>query len=206
LRRLHTDVIDLYLLHWPDPATPIEETMAALEELLEAGKVRAVGCCNFPAELMQAASARLPLDAHQLPYSVLHRQAEEAIIPACQAAGTGVIAYWALCKGLLSGKYEETVVFGPDDWRHYDPLFQGTAFQSNLRIVSRLRTIASREGITVGQLAISWVISRPGIASAIVGAKTATQVAENAAAGCVSLSAEALASIAAALAETEEQT
>ena len=205
LRRLRTDAIDLYLLHWPDPATPVEETATAMQELLDAGKVRAVGCCNFPVELMQAASARLPLDAHQLPYSTLHRDAEEAIIPACQAAGIGVIAYWALCKGLLSGKYEETAVFGPDDWRYYDPLFQGAAFRRNLQTVSRLQQIAATEGITVGQLAISWVISRPGIASAIVGAKSAGQAAENAAAGDVSLSSEAMASIAAAIAEKDGQ-
>lgn len=188
LRRLRTDVIDLYLLHWPDPATPIEETMAALEELFQAGKIRAAGCCNFPVDLMQQATARFPLQAHQLPYSVLHRGAEEALLPACRAGGIGVIAYWVLCKGLLSGKYTGQSTFGDDDWRHYDPLFQGEAYQRNLKMVARLREIAAGEGITAGQLAIAWALQQPGISSAIIGAKTAMQAVENAGAGDLSLS------------------
>lgn len=195
LRRLRTDVIDLYLLHWPDPATPTEETMAAMEELVQAGKVRVVGCSNFSVQQMREASRHFPLQVHQLPYNLLDRSAEEELLSACQADGLSVIAYWALCKGLLTGKYTEDSTFGADDWRHYDPSFQGDTFNQNLRIVRRLEQIAADEGITAAQLAIAWVWHQPGVTSTIVGAKRPEQVEQNAMAGEVTLGPDSLARI-----------
>jgi aryl-alcohol dehydrogenase-like predicted oxidoreductase len=195
LRRLRTDVIDLYLLHWPDPRTPLEETMSAMATLVETGKVRAVGCCNFSPEQMREAASYLPLAAHEMPYSLLDRSVERELLPACRTGGVGVVAYWVLCKGLLAGKYSEDAAFGLDDWRHHDPLFKGEAFRRNLRIVEELRSIAAGEGMTPAQLAITWALQQPGVTSAIIGAKRPEQAEQNAAAGDLKLSPDAQAKI-----------
>jgi len=183
------------LLHWPDPATPLEETMGAMAELVQAGKVRAVGCSNFSVQQMREANHYFPLQAHQLPYSMLNRSAESELLSTCQVDGIGVIVYWALCRGLLTGKHTQDATFGPDDWRHFDPLFQGEVFRHNLGIVESLRPIAEEEGITLGQLAIAWVVHPPGVTTTIVGAKSPEQVEQNAAAGDVLLSPSVLAKI-----------
>jgi aryl-alcohol dehydrogenase-like predicted oxidoreductase len=196
LRRLRTDVIDLYLLHWPDPATPLEETMGALEELIASGKIRVAGCCNFSLQQMREARRYLSLQAHQLPYSMLNRSAEDELLPGCRADGVGVITYWALSKGLLTGTLTPASAFSATDWRHYDPLFQGEEFQRNLQLVERLKSVAIDEGVSLPQLAIAWVLSQPGVTSAIVGAKTASQAAENAGGGSVSLAGSTMARIA----------
>lgn len=192
LRRLGTDAIDLYLLHWPDPKTPLEETMTAMAELVQAGKVRYVGCSNFSVTQMREANSYFPLQANQLPYNWLDRSAEAELLSACQADRIGVIVYQALGRGLLTGKYCEDSTFGCDDWRHHDPMFQGQAFQRNLRIIERLRPVAEDEGMTVGQLAIAWVLAQPGITTTIVGAKRPEQVQQNARAGAVALNLNAV--------------
>jgi aryl-alcohol dehydrogenase-like predicted oxidoreductase len=205
LRRLRTDAVDLYLLHWPDLRTPLEETMGAMAELVKAGKVRAVGCSNFSVAQMREGASYLRFDAHELPYNLLDRRAEKELLPACIADGVGVMTYWSLGKGLLSGKYSERSTFGLDDWRHYDPLFKGEQLQSNLSTVEQLKTIAAQEGITPAQLAIAWLIHQPGVTSAIVGAKRPDQVAQNAATGDITLSPEARAGIQQILAGENEQ-
>ncbi len=204
LRRLGRDVIDLYYLHWPDPATPLAETMGAMEELVRAGKVQAVGCSNFSVAQMREANSYVPVQSHQLPYSLLDRGAEQELLPACQADRVGVIAYWALCRGLLTGKYGEDSSFGADDWRHYDPLFQGEQLHRNLQIVAELKPIAEDEGLTMAQLAIAWVFHQPGITATIVGARRPDQVEQNARAGEVTLSPDSLARIKTTLKEAEE--
>ena len=192
LRRLKRDVIDLYLLHWPDQATPVEETMGAMAELVEAGKVREVGCCNFSAAEMHEANRSYHLAAHQFPYSLLDRTAEQELLPACQAAGIGGIAYWTLFKGLLTGKYTQHSAFGVDDWRHFDPAFQGEPFRKSLAIVADLKRVAVDEGLSPAQLAIAWVLHQPGVTTAIVGAKWPQHVETNVGAAEAVLSNDAL--------------
>ena len=173
--------------------------MGAMDELVQAGKVRVVGCSNFSVQQMREASRHFPLQVQQLPYNLLSRSVEEELLPACQTEGVSVIAYWALCKGLLAGKYTEDSIFGTDDWRHYDPLFQSDTFNQNLRIVGRLEQIAADEGITTAQLAIAWVCHQPGVTSTIVGARRPEQAEQNARAGEVTLGPETLTRIEEAL-------
>ena len=188
LKRLRTDRIDLYLMHWPDPRTPLEETMEAMERLVHAGKVRAVGCSNFSIEEMRKAHSFFPLAAHELKYNLLDREAETALIPACAERGISVIAYWALAKGLLSGKFSEQTTFAADDWRHHDPQFSGEQFRKRLAAAAQLKRLADEAGITLGQLAIAWVLSRDGVSSTIIGTKRPEQIEENAKAAGASLS------------------
>ena len=177
LRRLHTDVIDLYQCHWPDPETPIEETMAALTTLHDQGKIRAIGVSNFSCEQVTSARRFAPIDSVQPPFSMLHLRPAEDLLPYCQEHGIAALAYSPLAKGLLTGKFDENSRF--EDIRLRDPEFVGDRFRRNLRTVRELKTIAASYGKTVAQLAISWTVSQPGITSAIVGAKRPSQVSEN---------------------------
>ncbi len=195
LRRLQTDVIDLYLLHWPDVTTPPEETMEAMGELVQAGKVREVGCCNFSVSEMREAHSHRALAVHQFPYNMLNREPEQELLPACQDDNISTMAYWTLFKGMLTGKYTEDSVFETDDWRHHDPAFQGDTFKRSLQIVEKLKQVADDEAITPAQLAIAWAIRPAGATTAIVGAKRPQQAEQNAKAADVQLSDVTLARI-----------
>jgi len=177
LRRLRTDVIDLYQMHWPDPQTPILETMEALMTLREQGKVRAIGVSNFSCEQIAAAREYGPIAALQPPLSMLHRRAVEDLLPFCVEHRIGVIAYSPLAKGLLTGKFDATTTF--DGIRARDPDYLGERFQRHLRTLDRLRPIAERYHRTLGQLAIQWCLAQPGVTAAIVGAKRVSQLEEN---------------------------
>lgn len=173
LRRLGTDYIDLYQMHWPDVETraPIEETMRALDDLVPAGKVRYVGVSNFDVPLLQRAMAVRRVDSLQPPYNLLTRQAEDELLPFCREHGIGVVAYSPLASGLLGGRYTTSTTFDPGDWRSRDPRFTGDGLRHSVEIVNRLKEIAARSGRTVAQLAIAWVLSNPAVTSAIVGAR-----------------------------------
>lgn len=177
LRRLRTDVIDLYQIHWPDPETPIRETMEALATLRRLGKIRAIGVSNFSCEQIAAAREYGPIASLQPPLSMFHRRTMEDLLPFCIEHEIGVLAYSPLAKGLLTGK------FGPESplegIRARDPDFLGERYRRHLRTVDRLRPIADRYDRTIGQLAIRWCLTQPGVTAAIVGAKRVSQLEEN---------------------------
>jgi len=179
LRRLQTDAIDLYQIHWPDPKTPIAETAMACLELLNSGKVRALGVSNFSAAQMEEWRQVAPLHSLQPPYSLLQRAVEAELLPYCLKNHIGVIAYSPLQRGLLTGKFTAESRFGADDLRSGDGDYKGEAFERNLAIVEKLKRLAAKASKTVGQLAIAWVLANPALTSAIVGAKRPSQVEEN---------------------------
>jgi aryl-alcohol dehydrogenase-like predicted oxidoreductase len=200
LRRLRTDYIDLYQMHAYDPLTPLDETLRALDDLVRAGKVRYIGASNYQAwQLLKAVglSERLGLERFvsvQPSYSLADRRVEGELVPACLDQGIGIIAYLPLAGGLLTGKYVGATEVPPDSRAAkvpgYDRLMlEGEARQALARGVVEL---ARARGVTAGQLALAWLIGRPGVATAIAGATRAAQVEENARAAELSLDAEAL--------------
>jgi aryl-alcohol dehydrogenase-like predicted oxidoreductase len=179
LKRLRTDVIDLYQVHWPDPDTPIAETFTTLAKLREEGLVREIGVCNFTLEQLQEARKHAPLISFQPGYNLIDRGIEQEIVPWCQRSGVGITAYAPMARGLLTGKFNQDSSFADDDVRARDPRFQGERFEKLLAVLDVLKGEAKKLGKTPGQVAIAWVIQRPGLTLAICGAKTAGQVEEN---------------------------
>lgn len=183
LRRLKTDYVDLFQIHWPDTetGTPIEESWTTLAALQEEGKTRTLGVSNFDVALLTRCEAIRHVDSLQPPYSLLRRDIEAEILPWCRENGTGVIVYSPMQAGLLSGSFDMSRV-AEDDWRRRNPYFQEPELTKNLAFAERLRPIAARYGKTVGQLAIAWTVSQPGVTAAIVGARRPAQVEDNVAA------------------------
>ena len=181
LRRLHVDTIDLYQIHWPDPATPLSATMEALVQLREQGKIRAIGVSNFSCEQIDAARRHGPVDTLQPELSLFERGSLENLLPYCRGCGIGVITYGSLARGLLTGKYNASSIF--KDIRADDPRFSGEAFPRHLATVEKLRALAARLQHTVGQLALRWAIQQTGVTSALAGAKRPSQMRENSGAG-----------------------
>lgn len=179
LRRLKTDCIDLYQVHWPDEAVPVAESVGQLQRLREAGKLRHVGVSNFDAAQLAAALGTGPVVSLQMPLSLLDRRAEAAQLPFCQTHGLGVLAYSPLAMGLLTGKYVAEEVFSESDVRGWFPMFRGETFRAHLRTIEQLGPIASGEGKSLGQLAARWVIEHAGVTAALIGARSAEQVAQN---------------------------
>lgn len=177
LRRLRTDVIDLYQCHWPDPETPIADTMEALLKLREQGKIRAVGLCNFNCEEVKAAMAVGPVHVVQAHFSMLNLRAGEDLFPFCREHRIGVLVHGVLEKGLLAGSFNEKSNF--DNARARDPEFLGDRFHRNLRLVDALRPIAQRYEKTLAQLVIHWTCGFPGICAPVIGVRRASQVIEN---------------------------
>ncbi len=180
LRALGTDCIDLYQLHSPQPQWPMEQTMACLLRLRDAGKVRYIGVSNFSAEQTRQALQHGPVQSSQPRYNLLFRDAEESVLPFCLAQGIGVIPHSVLSKGLLTGQYRPGHQFAPDDERSRFSMFQGETFQQVFEATERLKQWASDHGRDLVQLAIAWVLAHPAVTSAIVGAKTPDQVRHNA--------------------------
>jgi aryl-alcohol dehydrogenase-like predicted oxidoreductase len=178
LRRLRTDFIDLYQVHWPDPATPIAETAAAMADLLRVGKIRAIGVSNFTPTQMDAFRAVAPLHAAQPPYNLFERAIEKDLLPYCREHGLAVLAYGSLCRGLLSGKMIATSRFGGDDLRKADPKFQPPRFAQYLAAVAALDRFArGYYGKRVIDLAVRWVLDRGGSNIALWGARRPDQLA-----------------------------
>jgi aryl-alcohol dehydrogenase-like predicted oxidoreductase len=175
LRRIQTDYIDVYQVHWPDPATPMAETAAALEELYAAGKIRAIGVSNFSAAQMAEFMTFAPLHTVQPPYNLFEQQAERDVLPFTR--GLVTFTYGALCRGLLSGKMTAATVFAGDDLRRTDPKFQPPRFAQYLRAVSRLDEFAQRRfNKRVIHLALRWVLDQPGVGAALWGARHPEQL------------------------------
>ena len=180
LRALRTDYVDLYQLHSPQPAYPIEQTMERLLRLKEQGRIRYIGVSNFSAEQHTEALQYGHIDSSQPQYSMLVRTAEEAVLPFCLEHGTGVIVHSPLAKGLLTGKYRPGHRFAPDDERSWMAAFQGERFASALKVAEGLREWAEARGHSLVHLAIAWTLANPAVTSCIVGAKTSQQVLHNA--------------------------
>ncbi len=191
LRRLRTDHIDLYLAHRPDDLTPMEETMAAVATLKEQGKIRWFGVSNFSAAQLGEAMKHGAVVANQLPYSLVDRGIDGDQRPFCVENNVGIMAYSPIGKGVLSGKYDASHLPPADDYRHQRKHFAAENLERHLAIAQKLRELAPEHGCTPAQLALAWTFSQPGITVALPGVKSPEQVASNAAAGDVRLSAEA---------------
>jgi aryl-alcohol dehydrogenase-like predicted oxidoreductase len=165
LGRLQTDYIDLYQVHWPDPLTPIEETAQVMAELLEAGKIRAVGVSNYSPQQMDAFRKVAPLHSVQPPYNLFERQIEGDVLPYAKKHGIAILAYGAICRGLLSGKMKPDTRFQGDDLRQYDPKFREPRFSQYLKAVAELDEMADkRHGRRVLELAVRWVLDQGAVA------------------------------------------
>ncbi|MFO8140425.1 MAG: aldo/keto reductase [Marinobacter sp.] len=177
LKRLQTDRIDIYQVHWPDPKTPMEETARALENLYQAGKIRAIGVSNFTPAQMQEFSKFAPLHSLQPPYNLFERDIEQDILPYCREHGIATITYGGLCRGLLSGKMREDTEFTGDDLRKNDPKFQGERYRHYLKAVAELDAFAQeRYQKNVLALALRWLIDQPGVTTALWGARRPEQL------------------------------
>ena len=205
LRRLRTDYIDLYQIHWPDPETPIAETAQVVKELYEAGKIRAIGVCNYSVEQLEEWRKVAPLHSVQPRYNLLERKIEADVLPYCREHGLAVLAYSPLARGLLTGKFTENPTFKPGDNRATDPRFTGEAYKRHLRIVEKLKVMAAEKGKTVAQLAVRWVLDQPGVTVALWGARTPEQIREAAGVSGWRLSEADLARIEAILQEAAEE-
>ena len=176
-RRLRTDVIDIYQVHWPDPKVGIEETAAAMGELYRAGKIRAIGVSNFSPAQMQAFVAVAPLHSAQPPYNMFEREIERDVMPYCQDKHIVMLGYGALCRGLLSGSMSAKTQFSGDDLRRTDPKFQEPRFQQYLNAVSKLDRLAQeRYGTRAIHLAVRWVLDRYAGGVALWGARRPDQL------------------------------
>ena len=160
LRRLQTDVIDLYYLHRVDPATPIEETVAAMAELVAEGKVRAIGLSEAAAATIRRAAKVHPISAVQSEYSVFSRDIEDSVIPACLEVGATLVAYSPLGRGMLSGRFKQDVRPAEGDFRTLTPRFQGDAYEANVALVAEIETLASAKSCKPAQVALAWVLGR----------------------------------------------
>ncbi len=178
LRRLKTDVIDLYQVHWPDPNTPIAEIAEAMSELHQAGKIRAIGVSNFSPAQMKEFRKVAPLHTAQPPYNLFERGIEDDVLPYCRARNVGVLAYGSLCRGLLTGSMLRSTHFTGDDLRKTDPKFREPRYEQYLAAVERLDQFAQASfGRRVIHLAVRWVLDRGDSNIALWGARRADQLA-----------------------------
>ena len=206
LRRLNVDVIDLYQIHWPNPDEDIEEGWGTIADLVQEGKIRYGGVSNFNVTQLKRAQAIHPVASDQPPYSMVRREVEAELLPHCAANNIGVVVYSPMQAGLLTGKFSRAHLdsLPADDWRKGNPQFQEPAFSATLTLVEKLRPIAERNNKTLGQLAIAWVLRRPEVTSAIVGARRPEQIKETIQAGDWNLSPEDVAEIEQLLAKRKQ--
>ena len=178
LRRLRTDVIDIYQMHWPDPNVPIEETAAAMAELQRAGKIRFIGVSNFSPAQIEAFRKVAPVQTVQSPYNLFERAIEEDVLPYCRDKNIATLAYGSLCRGLLSGRMTAQTKFDGDDLRKVDPKFRAPRFEQYLQAVERLDRFAQANyGRRVIHLALRWVLDREDATIALWGARRPEQLA-----------------------------
>ena len=178
LRRLQTDVIDLYQMHRPDPEPDIEEGWSTMAELNKEGKVRYIGVCNFNVSQMRRIMQIAPISSLQPPYSIIHPDVENGILPFCQEHNIGVIVYSPMVSGLLTGSMtrERIANLPEDDWRRRSPDFQEPRLSRNLALVERLTDIGFMHNLTPGVVAIAWTLRNPAVTGAIVGGRHPEQV------------------------------
>lgn len=183
LEALGVDEIDIYQVHWPDPGTPFAETAAALQTLVDEGKIRHVGVSNFDAVQMQEFACTRPVETLQPPYHLFRREIETGVLPYAREHEIGVLAYGPLAHGLLTGALDEATEFSADDWRSGAPFFTGEDYRRNLVTVRELeRFAAERFDCSVSRLAIAWTLANPAVDVAIVGARHPRNIEDSAAA------------------------
>jgi aryl-alcohol dehydrogenase-like predicted oxidoreductase len=182
LKRLQTDYIDLYQIHWPDVSTPVEDSMRAMVKLKEQGKIRAIGVSNYDAKWLADASKVYKPASNQPPYSLMQRKIEKEILPYCREHGIGVIVYSPLERGLLAGAVPPDRKFPEGDHRATHKFFTPEMRQGVLDALATIKPIADKHKASFAQVAINWTIHEPGITAALVGARNAEQATHNAAA------------------------
>ncbi len=196
LKNLNTDYIDLYQIHWPPGSfggkkVPLEETMGALTDLKTQGKIRAIGVSTFSRSQLEEAAKYGKIDSLQPPYSLFWRKVEKDALPYCLENNITLLAYSSMAQGLLTGKFGPDHKFAKGDHRSRNKLFQPENYKRVQKALEKLRPIAKANNITLGQLALAWIVSQPGIC-AIAGARSAEQAVQNAGAGNLRLSEEDL--------------
>ncbi len=187
LKRLKTDYIDLYQQHWPDPSTPIVETMEALDRLKDQGKIRAGGVCNYSTDQMKEAVKYFTVASDQVPYSMVLRSIEKELIPWSIENQKAIIAYSPLQRGLLTGKVKPGYKFNEGDNRPSTPFYKEPNLSRINSFLDSIRHIADSKNITLAQLVLKWTMEQPGVTCLLAGARSAAQVVENAAAANVAL-------------------
>lgn len=190
LRRLGTDYIDLYQIHWPDTTTPIAETMETVNLLMKQGKIRYAGVCNYNTEQLEEARNYVQLVSDQVPYSMVKRDIEKEVVPYCIANNLSILAYSPLERGLLTGKMKPGYVFGEGDHRAGLYFFTHENLQRTNTFLEKIKPLADEKGATLSQLVIRWTLEQPGITVALVGARNAAQAVQNAQAAGITLSPE----------------
>jgi aryl-alcohol dehydrogenase-like predicted oxidoreductase len=199
LRRLGVDHIDVYYQHRVDPETPIEETVGALAELVQEGKIRYIGLSEAAPDTLRRANAVHQITALQTEYSLWSREPEDEILPTCRDLGIGFVAYSPLGRGFLTGAIQSVDDLDEDDYRRFSPRFQGENFQRNLDLVTKIEELAADKAVTPAQLALAWVLSQGEDIVPIPGTKRRARLEENAGAVDVVLSDDELREIAGAL-------
>ena len=190
LKNLGTDHVDVYLVHWPDRATPFEETMGALDDLVREGKVRFVGVSNFMRHEIEACMQTRRVDVVQYGLNMFDRRMQRAILPYCEEQGIGFEAYGSLAYGMLTGTLAPDVEFPPDDWRAksdkwgvmaplFTALFGRDAIPRNVAAADELQEMAARYGRSLPQLALRWTTSHPAVSTSLVGCRNPTEVEDN---------------------------
>ncbi|MCX8532492.1 aldo/keto reductase [Chryseobacterium luquanense] len=195
LKRLGTDYIDLYQIHWPDSTTTIDETFEAVSKLIEQGKVRFAGVCNYDAAQMAEAEKTLKLVSNQIPFSMVNRGVEEETVPYCIENSKSILAYSPLGRGLLTGKITSDYKFQDGDHRAGHSHFQPDFIEKTNKLLDQIKPIAEQHNASLGQLVLRWTIDRPGITIALAGARNAEQAVQNAKAIDIKLSKEELKTI-----------
>lgn len=195
LKRLQTDYIDIFYIHFPDDQTPKDEAVAALNEMKQEGKIKAIGVSNFSLDQIKEANKDGLVDVVEDQYSLLHRDAETEIFDYLRENNISFVPFFSLASGLLTGKYSEVVDFPENDIRHGNPDFTGERFEKIVEKVNNLKPLADKHGITTAQLVLAWYIKNPDVTVVIPGAKRPEQVKSNAKALNVSLSDEEYAQI-----------
>jgi myo-inositol catabolism protein IolS len=184
LKRLGTDYVDLYLIHWPDGKTPIEEMMRALNEFLQNGKARYVGVSNFSAAQLRECKQYAPICANQVGYNLFDRRWEREMFATARDLGIGVMAYGPMAHGLLTGAFTAETTFVEWDWRSRgaafgQSLFTAENFPQNVAVADRLKAVAARLGTTLPQLAIAWVLQQPAVSVALAGIRKPEEIEHN---------------------------
>jgi len=190
LRRLGTDYIDLYQIHWPDVTTPIQETMETMALLIKQGKIRQAGECKYNPEQLSEARKYIELVSDQVPYSMVNRDLEKETVPYCLENNLSILAYSPLERGLLTGKIKPGHQFAEGDHRPTLNSYKSENIALTNSFLDKIKPIALGKNISLSQLVIRWTLERPGITVALVGARNPNQAIENARAGDVILSKE----------------
>ena len=190
LKRLGTDHIDLYQIHWPDTTTPISETFEAVERLIEQGKVRHAGVCNYSAAQCNEANDTINIASDQIPYSMVNRGIEEETVPFCIENNIGILAYSPLQRGLLTGKFKPGHHYKAGDHRKDSKFFEADFLLKTNAFLEKIHPLAEQKGATLAQLVLKWTVLQAGITVALAGARNAEQAVQNAKASAISLTKE----------------